>query len=131
MTPEHLAQIAAIITAVTALLIGIGSFVNTHIISNRQARKDELEALRVIIDEQGDRLTELENENRNLQVERIQLEQRINQLRTDLSAVQVENRTLCEKIEALERENVLLRAELDEYRSGKKTKTAPLKGAQG
>lgn len=117
MTPELLAQIAAVIIAVSALYKAWGG-----------ARKDDLDNLRQIIKEQGERLLELEGENKSLRSENATLHERMNILRVDMSAVQADNAALRRENEALRAEVSALRVEVEEYRTGKRKKpsTGPL-----
>ena len=111
MTPELLAQIAAIIIAISALYKAWGG-----------AKRDDLDNLRQIIKEQGERLTELECENKTLRTENAALHERLNLIRADLSTVQADNLALKLENESLRAEVDALRVEVDEYRTGKRKK---------
>lgn len=128
MTPELLAQIAAVIIAISALYKAWGG-----------AKKDDLDSLRQIIKEQGERLTELECENKTLRseaatyrTENAALHERLNLIRADLSTVQADNLALKRENEALRAEVGELRTEVEEYRTGKRRKpdTGPLAGKE-
>jgi regulator of replication initiation timing len=68
---------------------------------------------------QGARLDELASENRALRLDNANLQGRLNQMQSDLSAASL-------KIEALEVENATLREELDGYKRGGKKSTGRL-----
>lgn len=77
MTPEQAQSIAIIIGAVVGAVTGIGALVISIWAATRSAKKDDLDALRAIIDTQGKTINEL-----HLELER--KEKRIEELETEV-----------------------------------------------
>lgn len=131
MSTELMAQIAAVIIAVTALYKAWGG-----------AKKDELDSLMVVIGKLEERLESaeddvtksrekinaLECENKTLRTENATLHERLNLIRADLSTVQADNLALKRENETLRAEVGALRVEVEEYRTGKRKRppTGPL-----
>lgn len=101
-----LAGIGAFLTAAAALLTAGYSALKARAEHQRTAKKDDLEALRLIVNE--------------LQEENGRLVARINALETENVELRERVAGQEKKIEALEHENEVLTAQLQRYRRGKR-----------
>jgi predicted RNase H-like nuclease (RuvC/YqgF family) len=76
MSPEQAQSIAVIIGAIVAAVTGIGALAVSIWSARRSAKKDDLDALRVIIDAQGKTIAELraEIERKEKRIEELESE---------------------------------------------------------